>query len=65
MNDSIHFTHSPGNGENENGNIYLDRKLDYLFTNITKINGSTLQQYKDVSDHIPVIMTIDLNGEIF
>ena len=62
MNNDIHFTHSPGTGEDENGDLYLDRKLDYLFTNAEKISGSTLQAYKDISDHTPVMMTINLNG---
>lgn len=62
MNNPDHFTHSPGIGKDENGNTYLDRKLDYLFTNIEKVSGSTLQEYKEISDHIPVIMEIDLSG---
>jgi endonuclease/exonuclease/phosphatase family metal-dependent hydrolase len=57
--DSIHYTHSPGTSLN------LDRKLDYLFTNLVKLDGSenTLQEYKEISDHVPVIMNVILSGE--
>ena len=53
-----HFTHSPGT------QIELDRKLDYLFTNLEKVNGSglTLQDNTEISDHVPVIMDVILPG---
>ena len=55
-NNSIHFTHSPGT------NIDLDRKLDYLFTNLEKQLGSgkTLQGNTTISDHVPVTMKVVL-----
>ena len=43
-----HFTHSPDD------NLQLDRKLDYLWTNTTWINGTTHQEATTLSDHIPV-----------
>ena len=55
-NNSVHFTHSPGT------NINLDRKLDYLFTNLEKQLGSgkTLQENTTISDHVPVTMKVVL-----
>ena len=46
-----HFTHSPDD------NLQLDRKLDYLWTNTTWINGTTHQEATTLSDHIPVSAT--------
>ena len=58
--DTTHFTHSPGTS------LDLDRKLDYLFTNMSKIDGSdsTFQEYKNISDHVPVMMLVGLNSEV-
>tara|TARA_B100001029_G_C15063339_1_gene460665 strand:- start:1243 stop:2346 length:1104 start_codon:yes stop_codon:yes gene_type:complete len=51
-----HYTHSPGT------QTELDRKLDYLFTNLEKVDGSerSLQENTNISDHIPVIMNVVL-----
>ena len=49
MKESKHFTHSPGN------KLLLDRKLDYLWTNTSWLNGQTHQDATTLSDHIPVI----------
>jgi endonuclease/exonuclease/phosphatase family metal-dependent hydrolase len=59
FNDTLHFTHSPGIS------LDLDRKLDYLFTNLTIIENEryTLQQFKEISDHVPVMMILDLTSE--
>lgn len=57
--DSTHYTHSPGTKLN------LDRKLDYLFTNLTVEPGSgnTIQEMTEISDHVPVIMNVILSEE--
>jgi len=58
--DTTHFTHSPGTS------LDLDRKLDYLFTNMSKTAdpGTTIQDYKYISDHVPVMMWININNEV-
>ena len=58
--DMTHFTHSPGTS------LDLNRKLDYLFTNMSIIDDSstTIQDYKDISDHVPVMMWININSEV-
>ena len=48
INESKHYTHSPG------GKLKLDRKLDYLWTNTSWLNGQTHQDATTLSDHIPV-----------
>ena len=44
----------------ENGDTYLDRKLDYLFTNFEDgfMNGTTHQDAHALSDHAPVSATL-------
>ena len=52
------FTHSTWNtNENNSGFIdsdYWDRKLDYIFSNVSFTNGTTHQEAYDLSDHAPV-----------
>ena len=52
------FTHSTWNtNENNSGFIdsdYWDRKLDYIFSNISFTNGTTHQEAYNLSDHAPV-----------
>ncbi|MFQ6612541.1 MAG: endonuclease/exonuclease/phosphatase family protein [Fidelibacterota bacterium] len=49
-NESTYFTHSPGQRP------MLDRKLDYLWTNLSWVPGTriTHQEVKLLSDHVPV-----------
>ena len=55
INDISNFTYGARNEDNPNKE-YLDRKLDYLFTNYHDgfISGKTHQDAKLFSDHIPV-----------
>ena len=48
MNESKHYSHSPGN------KLKLDRKLDYLWTNTSWSSGTTHQSATTLSDHIPI-----------
>tara|TARA_B100000029_G_scaffold514426_1_gene617178 strand:+ start:7748 stop:8851 length:1104 start_codon:yes stop_codon:yes gene_type:complete len=61
-NDNIHFTHSQWNNNSEN-EIYWDRKLDYLFTNIADWSetGKTHQEAFLLSDHAPISAIIYFN----
>jgi len=56
-NDTLHFTHSPGTS------LDLDRKLDYLFTNMNSMESEsqTMQQFKEISDHVPILLILDLS----
>ncbi|MEA1881548.1 MAG: endonuclease/exonuclease/phosphatase family protein [Candidatus Marinimicrobia bacterium] len=57
-NESRNFTHAPSTGD-----VYYDRKLDYLFTNISWVanSDSTHLDAKDLSDHMPVSATLGLS----
>ena len=61
--DQIHFTHSPWNTNYTNNN-YWDRKLDYLFTNLTDgfSHGTTHQEAHQLSDHAPVSATLNFSN---
>ncbi|BAX79797.1 endonuclease/exonuclease/phosphatase family protein [Labilibaculum antarcticum] len=55
-NNSKHFSHTT----DKNG--YWNRKVDYLFTNgcFIPTSGNTLQQWMQVSDHAPIVVTYEL-----
>ena len=58
------FTHSTWNtNENNSGFIdsdYWNRKLDYIFSNVSFTNGTTYQEAYDLSDHAPVSAVLTL-----
>ena len=56
-NESHYFTHAPSTGD-----VTADRKLDYLFTNLTwnTNSDSTHQDASNWSDHMPVTATLNL-----
>ena len=64
INTTINFTHSTWNIEEENSNYsssdYWNRKLDYLFSSNSLINGLTHQDAYDLSDHAPVSATLEV-----
>jgi len=55
-NNSKYFSHTT----DKNG--YWNRKLDYLFTNgsFVPTSGNTLQQWMQVSDHAPIVVSYEL-----
>ena len=55
-NESNYFTHAPSTGD-----VATDRKLDYLFTNLTwnANSDSTHQDASNWSDHMPVTATLN------
>lgn len=61
-NEPAYFTHAPSTS-GRNG-IYYDRKLDYLFTNISNgwkpSSDQTHQDYKQISDHMAVSAILQL-----
>ena len=59
-----HFTHGPSTSYEIN-NIKYDRKLDYLFTNKTWVDGAsrTHQAAWALSDHMPVSSIINMGGD--
>ena len=58
------FTHSTWNtNENNSGFIdsgYWNRKLDYIFSNVSFTSGATHQEAYDLSDHAPVSAVLTL-----
>ncbi len=57
--DSTHFTHSTWNFE-DNDKSHWDRKLDYLFSSDSLINGKTHQEAWRLSDHAPVSAILEV-----
>lgn len=65
MNSPDHFTHAPSTSE-ERWGIKHDRKLDYLFTNLTSgwdpDSAKTHQELWRLSDHTPVSGILNMPG---
>ena len=62
---TINFTHSTWNIDEDNSNYssssdYWNRKLDYLFSSHSLINGNTHQEAHQLSDHAPVSAFMEL-----
>ena len=60
-----HFTHAPSTSLTDSGLRKYDRKLDYLFTNMTWDQGSgkTHQSSWSLSDHMPVSAITSLDEQ--
>ena len=65
MNNPEHLTHAPSTSDEQWG-IKYDRKLDYLFTNISEgwvaVSSSTHQNLWPLSDHMPISAILNLDG---